>query len=313
MSLVAQGYLGYFSKTTAAEVQIVAGNLQAALSLYGEAFSTYAKHFSKDLHNAAVCATLEEDYTTAFRYLDSLIQHGVELKYFKTHAGLLPLRKTKQWKLWVSTYPAKHDAFELRQRAADRRQLDDMERLDQEFRRKPGSYAVWNDTIRQTDSLNILNFRKIVASAGYPSDRAIGIETPCGLPDHYVVLRHYYQDKWYDLTDLLYQAVIDGNLEPQIYSELEDKKYGNARYSTLIYLNSGKWYVDLSSQLSNEAISRIDSSRISIGLESLKDYKGKVKFQLRNKVFCFKAYEGVAISTRMSLERFGKRERLGEL
>jgi hypothetical protein len=312
-SLLGQGYIGYFSKTTTAEVQIVAGNHPEALGLYKEAFGTYEKSFSKDLHNAAVCAILNGEYPIAFQYLDSLIQQGIALKYFKSHPGLKPLRKTKQWKPWLASYPAKHHAFELRQRSADRKQLDEMERLDQEFRQKPGSYAVWRDTIKKIDTLNIQNFRKIVATSGYPSDREIGIKTPCDLPNHYVVLRHYYQNKRYDLSDVLYQAMVEGDLEPQFFSELEDKRYGNMRYSTLLYLKSRKWFVDLSSKFSDETIQVIDSNRTSIGLESLADYKEKVKFQVKNKLFCFKTYEGLAISYGMPLEKLGKPKRFSEL
>ena len=295
-NLYSQNRIEYFYLRNKAEVQIVRSNYDSALVLYQKAFDMKGYIHSRDLFNAAICAakTPQKNRDLGIKYLEMLSHNGVA-KHTMYKSCFKPLRKGDLWKKTKKTF--KRNIKNARSLWNDSLKLvlKKLVKRDQEFRLKPGSYSVYGDTILYLDSLNIEELKKIISIYGYPNEQIIGKKRHLAKNlNHYVIIRHYYQNKGFEMSKILYNEVKKGNLSPRVFCELEDKKNteinNHDKYGTVIFFNlNGK---EIKQNYSAKEIKTFNKNRRELGLESIEEYIEKIIFMRKNTPFDFNIYEG---------------------
>jgi hypothetical protein len=157
-------------------------------------------------------------------------------------------------------------------------------------------YRLRGKEILLRDSLNNVKLMQLIDSNGFPDESMIGLPSNIrGCPKYYIILRHRYQNKNFDLSEILYRAVTNGELLPEIFAELEDKKWSTLfrkpKYlSTLYYVVEGKWK---EIPHTKSFIREINTNRDKIGLDDIETFRRKVKYETKNRLFIFFRHEAI--------------------
>jgi hypothetical protein len=298
-------YRNYYETINRAELKLIESHYNDAIAIYDSAFSIVARPFGKDFHNAALCSIILGNNEKAFVYLDKLMGKGLTIEYFNKEI-FDPLHKSMEWTDFTKKYDAKHDgimkSFDLKLR----KELENMQKRDQDL-----DWLRMSNISHNTDSFAICVYRnmekinEIIITKGFPDENILGvIMLPHGSP-LWLPIMHYVQVqgvvlsverkvlinkgapsykieevgvdyKKYDLTAILMKASIEGKFPPHSFANIEEQKYIPVKYGCRIYIevNGNRAYVNYS----NVEAHKIDSIRNNIGLESLSDYRKKFDF-----------------------------------
>lgn len=309
----------YYPRVHRAEMAIVAADYAEALQLYWAAFNAVGGGFARDYHNAALCAEMSGKPAVALVFFEKMALAGATMEYFKRPA-FASVHQSSLWQSFENSYPALHSRHLAESDLDYRRELTYMADLDQEFRAKEGSYAVYGDTIRHIDSLNILRWQKLTAAKGFPSERLIGADFP-GPPVYHIILHHHAQHLsdgtkytgWPDLGPQIIQAAQSGQLDPvdaAFWLELENNpayRYGAFGIINLRVTGSDKnrYYLDLPPDHA-----ATDQQRALIGLEPVDEYVVKCKFKLKHPETPFRLNSGAInifeLDSEQEAAQFGK-------
>jgi hypothetical protein len=186
----------YYPFIYKAELEIIKENYNDALSFYDSAFTAVRMPFAKDYFNALVSASKVGDFTTAYRYSDSLIAKGVKKEFFLNHGGLRLMWENTDWQEYIENFSEKAKQFNYRRDTLLQKEFSQMYDRAVEFRRKPGSTKLYSDTIQKIDSLNIIALQQIIETAGFPNENMIGISDPTNLYfPGYINLFYHFEKK----------------------------------------------------------------------------------------------------------------------
>ena len=288
-----QDYIQYNRLICEAENKIVESNYQIGLENYLKAFKIVEIPFAKDYYNATLCAAMLGEDSISLIFVEKLMKKGISIKNIKSKS-LKTLYKTKRWKELKKKNNEYLEQAKKHQNIELRKELEKLLQNDQDIRKQKYAYPM-SDTIAYIDSLNMIEMKSILVEYDYPDENLIGIKHPhSSYSPQYVVIRHYYQSKHYDLTEILYKSVIEGKLSPRVFAELEDKKsqwLGKGdKYGTVgIYVIKG--HID-KKDYPTKVVDKYNTNRKKIGLESWADYLKKIEFQESQKEFDFGIVEG---------------------
>jgi hypothetical protein len=312
--------LSYYPLTNRAELSIVDSNYQAALRSYDSAFQQVPKAFAKDYFNALVCAVKIGKHKQAYRYSDSLIAKGVPKSFFLEHSSLAPLRLAKNWKQYLNRYERTYQRLRADKDTSLAVFFQQLHDRDQEFRKKPGSYIAYRDTINKIDSQNISALRQIIATRGFPNENMMAVSNPTSVQlPAYIVFHHYCQglsrqrEGKYNFTADFIAAVKRGELAPHRFASLlglqgeRGIELGGMGISQCT-LGETKSPL-LAEKYAPAKQARIDKDRLMHGLESLEAYYKKAVFALKNnraKDFAFGVYKTLNIYEMADEEQFEK-------
>ncbi|MEI7596236.1 MAG: hypothetical protein WCK02_10850 [Bacteroidota bacterium] len=295
-ALYSQNYLRYYKNTNKAEVKIVEAQYDSALFYYDKAFASVDIKYIKDLYNAAICASYTGKTSIGIQYITTILSKGISYKLIKNRA-FSPLKTDKSWSIMMKNRKMLVEKGRRNWNYKLKAELDSIYKLDQKFRKKAGSYKVYRDTINALDNVNMRIMNGIISEFGYPDENIIGIKRLIDMymPDYYIIIRHYYQKKGYDLSDVLLKEVEKGHLHPRVFAELEDKKnnwlFKDDKYGTVVFMKTNGVIKEVNR--SNEQLLKYNINRELIGLESYEDYKRKVEFSEKKTPFCFCISEGI--------------------
>lgn len=297
----------YFPYVYRAEMAIVKGDYTSAVKSYDSAFFNVRKPFSKDYLNAAVAAIKAQQFKAAFRYCDSLIAKGVRKEFFTNFGSFRPLWESEEWSSFIGTFEVKYQKFNSGRDTSLAKVFSYMSNLDQEFRRKPGSYRAYGDTIRKIDSINIVQLQSIIKTHGFPNENMINLSDPSIISfPSYIIFHHYGQSlslskkgKYNFLQDFS-NAVKRGELDPHRFAFLlslqGEKSLQLGGWGVSTCLLNGERGKLMGEKYGAEIKANIDKNRPEYGLESLEDYYKKAVFALRDeraKVFAFGIYNHI--------------------
>lgn len=288
----------YYPVINEAEVNILNQNYADALIAYKQAFASVPSPFARDYFNAAVSALQVEDEKLAFDYLEKLALKGVSLKYLQKQEAFEDVQNAKRWKKFVKKYPKYRKKYKKAVNVDLRADLDELYARDQYFRQAKGGYRVYGDTLKQIEDANVKRFLKWVEQYGYPGEALIGVADSLEqLPRFYIVIERQTKARnGYDFTDLILEAVQQGNLAPQTAAFLLDKQAGSNLYGSKAFvklncsncdensiLNRSKQYFVKAK--SEQELDQINKRRESLGLDAVEDYLMKVIFEMENSKF----------------------------
>lgn len=284
-----------------AELLVLTKDYSAALDKYKDAFKAVQEPFARDYYNAAVCAMLTEDYEQTFHYLDELVLKGVELPFIRKQEVFKPLHETKDWEKFLKSYPKRRDKYKRRADLDIREDLDELYARDKYYRFAKGGLRVYADTLRKIENDNVDILLRNIQKYGYPGEKLIGVgDTIEQLPRFSIVIERQTKAKnGVDFTDILKEAVQQGNLSPQAAAYLMETQQGNRKYKTRALVKvacsnkkdceGGKKLKGLNKylveKLTKEEEEKINALRATIGLEPVNDYRKKVLYSLSDNRF----------------------------
>lgn len=307
-SQLSKGYQNYVDLVNEAEINAIDGAYSHASTLYAAAFKRSAP-FAKDLYNAAICALRSGRNDKARTYAVSLLEKGFDPAILKSDTIFNSLWKSGDTS-WISQIkPGKYNA-------RLRKTLDSLLAADQYFRNKdPRNYqhSKWKDTIRATDSTNVLALRGII-NRGFPSEFSAGLHGERSTTDMlwYVLLIHQGRstpNRFYDFSGSILEAMRSGNILAHRGAVLYKLTNGADKIfecGFMYKVTNGKTATYYYQYLPPESEAIKDKSRRAYGLEPLADYRKKVKYYLAHKdlKLDFKMGEDVEIVEAEVAKRF---------
>lgn len=284
-SQLSKGYQNYVDLINEAEINAIDGAYSDASSLYAAAFKRFTP-FGKDLYNAAICALRSGRSDKAKSYAVRLLEKGFDPAMLRSDTIFRRLWQSGD-SSWISY--VKPVRYNIRLRKS----LDSLFAADQYFRNKaPRNYqqSQWKDTIRTTDSTNVLALRDII-TRGFPSEFSAGLHGERSTTDMlwYVLLMHQGRstpNRFYDFSGSILEAMRSGNILAHRGAVLYKLTNGADKIfeSGFIYkVTNGKTATYYYQYLPPEMEAMKDSSRRAYGLEPLADYRKKVKYYLDHK------------------------------
>ena len=279
---------------------IVNGKFPLAILEYKKAFSLNGIHpFAKDYYNASLCAVQLNSKKQTFIWIDRLLKEALNHKVIESDTSFTLITKSKSWKKYLKLKPNVYPK-EL---------LDTLQSLhsnDQHFRKMPGSYKIYGDTIRKIDVENDRILRSIIGQYGYPSEKLLGLSDGINFEHNFeiVIWHQTTANQISDYTNILINAAQNGLIVPQRAAALIENQSGNIPYGMDAFLSiecltcgdslKNKLYKKLFYyEISKERTAKFDLERAKIGLEPLDDYNRKVLFSLKNKKYKFYGIKGV--------------------
>lgn len=292
----------YHPRIHKAETLVMAKDYTSALDVYQKAFAAVPRAFARDYYNAAVCAVLTENEKQAINYLEKLVETGVSLEYLESQEVFAPLQEHKGWKKFVRKYPKRRKAFREKTDLDLRADLDELWARDQFFRQAKGGLKVYGDTIRKIENDNVKKLLAWISQHGYPGERLIGVaDTLEQLPRFSIVIqRQTVARRGFDFTPVLTKAVHEGQLDPHAAAYLMDQQQGKNLYRSKVLAKvncnnpkdctSDEELGDLSNRyliqkISEEEEAKANELRAALGLESVADYREKMRYALQDSRF----------------------------
>ena len=273
----------YFLLIRQAELNITQLFYSKALVHYQQAFKAVKLPFAVDYYNATLCDIQVKAYGKASQYAGRLLDKGLDSTFF--HKSVFTaLREQKRWRKLLGTYPKRRQHYLAHLDSALRRELFALLERDQHFRRKPGSYQVYGDSIAEVDKRNVSRVRQILTQYGYPDENLIGIadNNLLGSPLS-TVIRHHYQNNNQDLSEILLEQVKRGKLPPREF--VQHQEAGNAvTYGQELFTKLDTTVI-VEQIFSPQQTQSIDQVRLSVGLETLREWRQKILFELNESLF----------------------------
>lgn len=292
----------YHPHINKAERLVMAQDYSGALELYQKAFAAVPRAFARDYYNAAVCATLTGNEKQGINYLEKLVETGVSLEYLEEQEVFAPLREHKGWKKFVRKYPKRRKAFRESSDLDLRADLDELWARDQFFRQAKGGLRVHADTIKKIEADNVKKLLAWISQHGYPGEQLIGVaDTLEQLPRFSIVIqRQTAARNGFDFTPVLTKAVHEGKLDPHAAAYLMDQQQGKNLYRSKVLAKvncnkpkdceDDKELADISNRYLTQKISEAEEQqanelRASLGLESVADYREKMRYAMQDPRF----------------------------
>ncbi|MBD1398567.1 hypothetical protein H9Q13_15450 [Pontibacter sp. JH31] len=292
----------YHPHINQAESLLMAQDYAGALESYRHAFGAVPHGFARDYYNAAICATLTNNEKQAIGYLENLVETGVSLEYLEQQEVFAPLREHKVWKKFVKKYPKRRKEFRKKTNIDLRADLDELWARDQYFRQAKGGLKVHGDTLRKIEADNVKNLLAWISQHGYPGERLIGVpDTLEQLPRFSIVIqRQTAARNGFDFTPVLVQAVHEGKLDPHAAAYLIDQQQGKNLYRSKVLAKvscdkpkeceedeelAGMASRYLTHKISQEEEEKVNERRAALGLESIADYRNKMRYALEDRRF----------------------------
>lgn len=311
--------LRYLTLRNEAEMLIVDSNYNQALNLYTKALKINSRPFSTDIYNAAVCAALTGNNRLCVNYLIALKKIGLKYELIANNSAFSGFINSEYGQLIKKKYSEQEyiPTINIQLRMV----LDSLSDQDQFYRRRPKAYQTYLDSIRRIDTSNVYYFKKLLHSYGFPNEYLIGIDPRSIHSMPYDVLFIHQAAKGivgqvYDFTPELWDAMCGGSLDPRIGSGfIEHMKSNMELYhsvdvvrmyvfdSTNTYYRKqfnelpkgsidSAFFVDVTIPDSTESI-KINERRSALGLESIDEYKAKVKYFFWDKRFALSKIGGL--------------------
>ena len=301
----------YHPAINKAEMAIIESDYLKALQQYEIAFKAVPRPFMKDYYNASLCATLTGNADACYFYLLKVADKGLSLDFVKDEFAFAAIQKDPSWRSFELKYLAAKRSAEARFNKRVWIDLDFMTRLDAKYRK--GNLILNSDSVKVIDQGNALRLEKLIERVGFPDEELIGLGTG-GFPiiqyPFYSVLRHQTGNYMtVNFSNSILNAVRLGKINPHIAVNILGTITGaDTFFSRHVFKISTEDARSVASQpfafkldkwVYRELLpadeAEFDALRKGNGMETLAEYRQKIKFSLRDERFLFpyKVFAGV--------------------
>ena len=232
----AQNMENYDQFVAQADSLLAAKAYQASADKFKAAFDELdGKARPIDRYNAACAYAMAGDKENAFYHLFYLAEHPriqyKELSQIKQDRDLAGLHADEQWTKLIGMVKANKDEFEKDLDKPLIAKLDSIYQLDQNYRQEIGEIeemygrdseemrAQWK-LIQRTDSINLIEIKKILDERGWLGPKVIG---PQGNSTLFLVIQHSDLETQLTYLPMMKEAVKEGNAAPSSLALLEDR------------------------------------------------------------------------------------------
>jgi hypothetical protein len=295
-----QNYISYQKEINKCESFILERKYSDALNLYDCIFNSYNFCFAQDYFVALQVSCFINDTSRTIKYVKNCLRAGIKMNYISKDTITKKICTNKFIQNRINNIDSLifeyYQSIDINYRGC----LMELTSIDQYYRDKhqithtshPVRKLIWN--IRWKKEVNDLVEERLIPKiikTGYPGEKLIGLKESWMLNKYktndigdataLLIFRHFYSFKNTDYSSLLIDELYKGNITSNHYAIIMDyiAKFGN----TDNYYN--QWHNDPDNSLEN--LSKINSKRIKIGLESLDEYKIKlnraIKVNIGNK------------------------------
>lgn len=264
----------YYELIYEAELALIRDKYATALDYYLAAIEE-GNLFVKDAENALLVAVESKNYTTALVFVEKLFQKGVPKTYFEKRKSFNAFRASEEWKALVSKKKEYTKNVVLRNRISELLAMGQQYRYDDYYR----------DTMLVIDAIIKDEILAVFEKTGYPNADEIGVS----MQNDTTIDRNQF-----DLL-LLTQIAKNRNLFlPKLETFLHNGQMNNHFFeanSKLLYPSDSveltclnalqNLLIQVKDELYTcccEAEAKIDSTRKTFYLESLKDVRLKAEF-----------------------------------
>ncbi|MGB0930989.1 MAG: hypothetical protein ACPGVB_09455 [Chitinophagales bacterium] len=275
-------FTDYYPLTNQAELSYIDGNYEAALKHYQTAFEN-AEALRWDLVEAAKTALKLADKAAAVAYLLKAFEKGTTLKFIKKQEDFADFNASN-WKTLKKNYPQKHKAFAAKLNEEWRKEIKQMLKIDQKYRKNTAKYNKNFEVQNRLDSLQAVRIIEMMDERGFLSEAIVGIEKKQeqyknGNPAFFDILLHCHSAYRKDyFIPLLIESAKKGLCSPRLAALLVDQTalYSGEpqKYGTYRCKNEG---VRMPCRLADEE--KVNEWRASVGLESFEDHLKKMDLE----------------------------------
>jgi hypothetical protein len=285
LSNVTNQHLEYYQYTNKGLLAILDGNYKKSSKYYRKAFKNN-EGFPMDYYNALSVADSIRDKDLAYLSAKRLAKLGICKEFFED----FPILKSDQ-NLWNDIVITKNDSYKYRDDTLIEK-INEMFVLDQKVREYydeslPHEELIQKQEIRnKTDSLNFIDFRKIINNHGFPSINKLGIECSSSnkgfLPPQYDILFiHFALHKYDGVINLLNTSLNKFEISNLEYATYIDKMKGGAYFrldGAVVQIGTNYYYV----KLNKEQLKEVNKHRKEIGLLTYEENVRIIIDQLKN-------------------------------
>ena len=296
----------YYALINKAELSICDHDLITANDYYKQAFRLLPAPFSKDYHNAIICAMETNQTALARKYLKRLLSRGCTQEYLQ-----LLFRSIDTVNPGKNYYLLKGLRNDTLKRNAAASFINNIIKQDQDLRRWSKTKYTGDinqqaiDTLRLADAAHILALSRYFKQHGIPGEDVLGNWQGHVIfaPGYDIVIQHAAQFCIGERTAIfkqLYEAVQRGQFHPAWFAQLASFSYETCNdslwvygrdtlllpFSTVAGLTVYKEQL-VTAYYPQAQEKRMNRARAMIGLESLDEYRKKAEFQYYGKRYIF--------------------------
>ncbi len=279
-----------------AELCIVDDKKEDALNLYYNLLLKSDGNFAKDIYNSMLLAQELNRVDTFFVLMELAKKKNFENEYINGLKVFEPMHKHPRWKRFMET-----NNQIIYVDTALRTKISMLDKNDQYFRQKKGSYTMYGDTIKKIDSTNMAFLLNMMLTSGLPGEKEIGADNFYGAQGYDIVLHHYAQslslkkDSMLNITPLLILQVNEGRILPNkcgLYLDYQTLEFKSSVFSVLKFRIQDKDSGIFVPEYSHYRKIFIENNRKLICAEPLFEYYKKVLYKenTREHIFYFDAY-----------------------
>lgn len=254
---------------------------------YETAFAKSDSPFLKDIHNALICSIKSNDTTKIKLFCSCLSKFSISEQYLDNQS----YKEILKYNMIYSCLNKTENIDKIKANELEIL-LDSIYQRDQAIREQckqiaSNYYSVCKDTIKQVDSMNLIQMNSVFEKYGFPKENELSECLPGNMPNFLWVVCHNKTQISQVVTPVLHDAVMNLSLHPQLYSFIMGGNNDSYQYQDFglgysIVLN-GQLYVFNLEDL--EIKEKINSNREKYMLDDIDLYNEKIKFQYFNPEF----------------------------
>jgi hypothetical protein len=243
------------------------GRYKKSSVYYKKAFKC-EEGFPMDYYNALRVADTIQDLELAYLCAKRLAKIGESIEFLET----IPVLKSDQ-NIWNEIVLTKNNSAKYRDEELYQKILEMVE-IDQKVREYYNESltpeeAIIKDKIRdKTDSLNFIEFKKIINEFGFPSIKKLVLGRRY-IPPYHILLLHFSLSKYDGIIDLLNTAFNNFEISNLEYTYYIDNMKGGLEYRVdAVVKIDNKYYYHL---FKKEQLKEVNNHRKKVGLISYED------------------------------------------
>lgn len=289
--------LEYNKLINKAEILICDSLFFEALCVYNKAFRFLNEPFAIDKYNAAMCAFKADDYKKGETFLEQVVKRGYDYNILQSNAIISFIDSNDQINLF---HKLEHCSVEIDFKLKDT--YDSLQIIDQYFRKDSLYWITNRDTLCKTDYLNGIFMSDLIDKYGFPSEELVGVSYNllAALPWELIIIHNQVKpfcNERVNFSTTILDALELGLIRTSKAAAYLEQSIGDEIFGTGFIGLIKVMYKDIDSDtcinnvgflnLSVGIINKIDSRRISVGLETIAEVRRKIIFNISNTDFIF--------------------------
>jgi len=289
--------LQYNKYINTAELLICDSLFHNALCNYDTAFKLLTDPFAIDKYNASMCAFIAGDYNKGSTYLEQLVKRGYNYKLLESNSIINLLDTNDRSNLFINLEQC---SIEIDNKL--KTIYDSLYIVDQYFRKDSLYWITNRDTLCKTDYLNGTFMSGLIYRYGFPSERSVGVSANLlsAMPWELILIHNHVKpfcNERVDFSSTILTALEHGLIRAPKAANYLEQSIGNEIFGAgLIGLVKAEYRgIDTDSiyyhvgfyNLTDNAISKINTQRKSIGLDTIEEVRRKIIFNNTNTNFIF--------------------------